>query len=67
MQFVLFLFNVNTVNTRNTKCIRLNGTNVDTVDTIIDTCIHSSRTCILHRSVDALVNKTLKSFTHSRK
>ena len=40
MQFVLFLFDVNTVDTRNRKCIRLNGTNVDTVDTVIDTCIH---------------------------
>ena len=57
MQFVLFLSDVNTVNTRNRKCIRLNGTNVDTVNTIIDTCIHSSRTCILHRSVDALVKQ----------
>ena len=57
MQFVLFLFDVDTVDTRNRKCIRLNGTNVDTVDTIIDTCIHSSRTCILHRSVDALVKQ----------
>ena len=36
MQFVLFLFHVNTVDTTNRKCIRLNGTNVDTVDTIID-------------------------------
>ena len=40
MQFVLFLFDVDTVDTRNRKCIRLNGTNVNTVDTIIDTCIH---------------------------
>ena len=40
MQFILFLFDVDTVDTRNRKCIRLNGTNVDTVDTIIDTCIH---------------------------
>ena len=54
MQFVLFLFDVDT---RNRKWIGLNGTNVDTVDTIIDTCIHSSRTCILHRSVDALVKQ----------
>ena len=36
MQFLLFLFNVDTVNTRNRKCIRFNGTNVDTVDTTID-------------------------------
>ena len=57
MQFVLFLFDVDTVDTRNRKCIRLNGTKVYTVDTIIDTCIHSSRTCILHRSVDALVKQ----------
>ena len=57
MQFVLFLFAVDTVYTRNRKCIQLNGTNVDTVDTIIDTWIHSSRTCILHRSVDALVKQ----------
>ena len=61
MQFVLFLFDVDTVVTRNRKCIRLNGTNVDTVDTIIDTCIHvcihSSHTCILHRSVDASVKQ----------
>ena len=40
MQFVLFLFDVDTVDTRNRKCIRLNDTNVNTVDTIIDTCIH---------------------------
>ena len=36
MQFILFLFHVDTVDTRNRKCIRLNGVNIDTVNTIID-------------------------------
>ena len=36
MQFVLFLFHVKAVNTTNRKCITLNGTDVDTVDTRID-------------------------------
>ena len=39
MQFLLFLFNVDTVDTRNRKCIRFNGTNVDTVDTTIDVLV----------------------------
>ena len=36
MQFLLFLFNVDTVDRRNRKCITFNGMNVDTVDTTID-------------------------------
>ena len=36
MQFVLFLFHVEAVDTTNRKCITLNGMDVDTVDTRID-------------------------------